>query len=523
MRNFVVFILLLIPSVVNATTRYVIPGAGATGCANAAATYNAATNSCPSGSSTVYTSISNAMAAHTTVAGDTLYIRAGTYGETIGNPTNFVPRGTSWANAVTVAGYPSEIITINPASTEATVVLTPGDQYIIFDNLVLDGANGVNFVVSLWGDSRTRFQNCTVRNSLKSGILVSVGPAGPGSGGFNEFINMEIHHNGGDINLDHGAYISTDNNTVERSHIYSNAAFGVQVYDGSGNNPHHNIIKNNRLHNNGRGGAVLGTGDSTLMFNNMVYDNARGIWICCGANTNKIYNNTLYLNGSFFGIRVEDGIGHIVRNNILLENNLNEDYVVGVTSGQNVSSNTTSVSTATFVDKAARDLHLKSTSPSVIDLGQDLRQDFSTDYDGNGRPQGAGWDIGADELLAPPSNFTVVIPNGGESWQVGVIKTITWSSVISGGNSSQTFSTTGSWTAPAGVTSVTVDAWGGGGGGGGNSTTAQGGGGGGGGAFARKVVTVSPSTSYTVTVGAGGAGGVQANGSAGGDSWVSTS
>ena len=44
----------------------------------------------------------------------------------------------------------------------------------------------------------------------------------------------------------------------------------------------------------------------------------------------------------------------------------------------------------------------------------------------------------------------------------------------------QTFTSSGSWTAPAGVTSVTVECWGGGGGGGGK-TTGKGGDGGTGG------------------------------------------
>lgn len=73
------------------------------------------------------------------------------------------------------------------------------------------------------------------------------------------------------------------------------------------------------------------------------------------------------------------------------------------------------------------------------------------------------------------------------------------------------------WTAPAGVTSVTVEAWGGGGAGGGVTGNPAKGGGGAGGQYAKKVVSVTPSTSYTVNVGAGGAGST-GNGTAGGDS-----
>ena len=69
------------------------------------------------------------------------------------------------------------------------------------------------------------------------------------------------------------------------------------------------------------------------------------------------------------------------------------------------------------------------------------------------------------------------------------------------------YTSSSTFVAPAGVTGVTVEAWGGGGGGGrarGNPAT---GGGGAGGSYARKTVPVVPLQSYAVTVGAGGIGG----------------
>lgn len=77
----------------------------------------------------------------------------------------------------------------------------------------------------------------------------------------------------------------------------------------------------------------------------------------------------------------------------------------------------------------------------------------------------------------------------------------------------ETYDSNGTFTAPPGVTSVTVQAWGGGGKGS-TRTTNGNGGGGGGGAYAQKVVTVTPNTPYTVRVGTG-----SSSTSAGGDSW----
>ena len=73
--------------------------------------------------------------------------------------------------------------------------------------------------------------------------------------------------------------------------------------------------------------------------------------------------------------------------------------------------------------------------------------------------------------------------------------------------STETFTTSTTWTAPTGVTSVTAEVWGGGGGGGGQNLASDGGGGGGGGAYSKQTtITVVPATGYTVTVGGAGTG-----------------
>ncbi|NNT72062.1 T9SS type A sorting domain-containing protein [Flavobacterium sp. IMCC34852] len=79
---------------------------------------------------------------------------------------------------------------------------------------------------------------------------------------------------------------------------------------------------------------------------------------------------------------------------------------------------------------------------------------------------------------------------------------------------SQTFTSSGTFTVPAGVYQVTVEAWGGGGKGGDGLNVGKVGGGGGGGAYAAKSVAVVPGTTYNVNVGLGS--NTAANG---GDSW----
>ncbi|WP_044117959.1 T9SS type A sorting domain-containing protein [Alkaliflexus imshenetskii] len=81
----------------------------------------------------------------------------------------------------------------------------------------------------------------------------------------------------------------------------------------------------------------------------------------------------------------------------------------------------------------------------------------------------------------------------------------------------ETFTTpgNGTWTVPAGVTQITVEAWGGGGGGGGSNSNNNGGSGGGGGGYATYTITVTPGQSIPYTVGAGGSGGAANNSFAG--------
>jgi hypothetical protein len=93
----------------------------------------------------------------------------------------------------------------------------------------------------------------------------------------------------------------------------------------------------------------------------------------------------------------------------------------------------------------------------------------------------------------------------------------------------QTFTASGSFTVPAGITTLAVECWGGGGGAAGGGTAGgsnSGGYGGGGGAYAKvNALTVTPGSSYAYVVGSGGSGASPNNlgGNGGASSFNSTS
>jgi hypothetical protein len=81
------------------------------------------------------------------------------------------------------------------------------------------------------------------------------------------------------------------------------------------------------------------------------------------------------------------------------------------------------------------------------------------------------------------------------------------------------YTSSGTWVCPAGVTSATVETWGAGGGGGSRTSGSAAYGGGGGGAYSVSTINVTPGTTYYLSVGSGGTSG----GSNGGNSWFNAS
>lgn len=170
------------------------------------------------------------------------------------------------------------------------------------------------------------------------------------------------------------------NVVVERNWIINcdrGIGFGLVSYDG-GHNGGTSAIRNNFVYNDGTApntdvGIGLEHADHVLVDNNTVY--IETYWAPIEYRFDKSTDLTF-------------------RNNLVNRSIRARDNAPLATTSNNLENCTTSW----FRDLAAGDLHVVPGVSEVIDKGIAI-PDFGNDIDGDARPQGAGWDIGADEFV----------------------------------------------------------------------------------------------------------------------------
>ncbi len=130
-------------------------------------------------------------------------------------------------------------------------------------------------------------------------------------------------------------------------------------------------------------------------------DNAIGV---ADSPNTQVLNNTVFLSGTYpspIEYRFTGTTGVVIANNIT-------DGIISARDGATgtVQSNLVGAQANLFVDASTGDLHLASTATSAIDKGVTLPT-VTDDWDGEARPQGAGYDIGADERGASTTAYQI--------------------------------------------------------------------------------------------------------------------
>lgn len=332
---------------INITTTYTSSGGG--GNTYFVSTSGNDSNSCTTAKSTTQSNQKRHIASGVAClsAGDTLYVHAGTYTATsdiIDSTATTVPAGTDWnTGVITIGAYPSETVTIQPPDGSDGIRIGSGthngaigEQYIIFQDFILDGVNQTNDqvpgAVFNGGANHIRLLRLEIKNWVSDGILTSDHNWDTPWASYFEFINNVIHNNGrGTGNaLIHGIYIGSSNNLADGNISYHNSGFGIQADNNV--NPawrpaSNNIIRNNTLYDNGigtggTGGVVVAYGTNNQVYDNVIYgNNGGGILVYANSSNTMVYNNTVYNNSPYAGVNVQFIEGDvIIRNNILYSN-----------------------------------------------------------------------------------------------------------------------------------------------------------------------------------------------------------
>ena len=360
-------------------------------------------------------------------AGDTLYIRGGTYDEQLDHGLGgfYWKNGTSWNNMTVYSSYPNETVIIRPSSGGIALRFENTSQYIEVNGLIIDAFNMQYSVIKIDGYDGREAKYIRIKNNeiMNAGRAFGDGNSGMGilgGGASCEFINNDIHHNE-NYGFYTGGSLDGSGSLYEGNRIHDNGGYGIHLYNEYGG-VHNNIIRNNLFYNNGTGyfqapgdwrtppAMIISGGRNNAFYNNILYKNHAGLFVAYGAVDTQVFNNTIYGNTSF-GLDVNGAFSGSTNARVI--NNI--VYGNGSSQITNDATNTTLQNNLTtnplFINPSAGGFHLQSGSPA-IDAGMTLPE-VPCDFDGNSRPAGSSHDIGAYEYGGTKSTNCTSGSSGG--------------------------------------------------------------------------------------------------------------
>jgi hypothetical protein len=381
--------------------------------------------------------INNILSNCAPVAGDTIFVRTGTYNERIANPNITGSVG----NILTIAAYPGtcetnacEVVTLKPTSgSDVILALTDNQSYITFDGIDFDTTGGTsnNTAIHLWADASSnphhiqfRNGNCVLGgNGLTSegsgnGVYchIFVDDRAAGATGVNSITNWTSTGGGDAGDYVYCAYIQINDTTVTNYDCDDTQGIGFQVYNSNlGGQPERVILNRVRVHGVTAIAALPSTtgiimaGDDNECWNCIV-DNivdgggdAIGIFIYSGSDGIKIYNSNIYnVDGSAI-FAWTGAVNAEVKNTITYGNNSNA--ITNASGGAAPTSSTNLLGTnPVWANPAAGDFTISASSPAY-QTGATLAS-VTIDYAGISRPQDGLYEIGAYESGGGPPPAT---------------------------------------------------------------------------------------------------------------------
>jgi hypothetical protein len=397
-------------------------------------------------------------AADTLVAGDTVYIKAGTYNEAV-----FTQNSGNAGNYITYAANPGDTVIIDGTGVDANNGFIVDKTYIKLSGLEICNWNEAG----VWAENAgyLEISDCVVHN-----VIYAIGVAD----GTHDFVlnRVEMHHFDGygfDASPTGGAdcYNGTFNDGIAHTardpeqnvdgfalghgtqhDFVFNRCVTYDVYDGFDISSRNTTLNRCLAYNCWNGGYKLwqdnitlvncigynaGSANveldwdgnprtSTLLNCTFVDGGLYNVWVENSGDSLHMYNCIL-AGGDNIGLAFEQMGVHNYQGDYNLFHNDLADRAIAVAytdefllsqiesgawttySGQDANSLVAYTDTEIFVNPTGFDLHLLPTSPA-IDKGTNAGAP-SEDYDGNVRPHGSGYDIGAYEYGAATATTTI--------------------------------------------------------------------------------------------------------------------
>lgn len=238
--------------------------------------------------------------------GDVIYVRAGTYVESLvigKSGREGLPLVLSCApgelGRVKITP-PAEYVRQNPSGA---VIRLHTAQHVWINGLVVEGplgrpeappaetygANGITFAGR--AGLGCRVSNCVVYGNVHCGIKEM------GHGGTGILLAANVIFNNGTRSTDHGIYCPADELTIEGNVIFDNAGFGIHSYS----HPRRQLISRNVCLGNKVAGIILAGSENRVFYNVCAYNGIGMFYFRSGCTGNIVKNNIFAFNHSDCG------------------------------------------------------------------------------------------------------------------------------------------------------------------------------------------------------------------------------